>query len=49
METETQFSQRERKGGVLLHVSSLPGKYGIGSMGEEARAFIDFLREAGFA
>ena len=38
----------ERSAGVLLHVSSLPGKYGIGTMGKEARAFVDFLCEAGF-
>ena len=38
----------ERSAGVLLHVSSLPGKYGIGTMGKEARAFVDFLSEAGF-
>lgn len=29
--------------GILLHVSSLPGPYGIGTMGKEAYAFVDFL------
>ncbi len=29
------------------HVSSLPGAYGIGSFGREARQFIDFLSDAG--
>lgn len=38
----------ERSAGVLLHVSSLPGRYGMGTMGAEARAFIDFLAGAGF-
>ena len=38
-----------RTAGALLHVSSLPGKYGIGTMGEEARRFADFLKEAGFS
>ena len=33
--------------GVLLHISSLPGPYGIGSMGENARKFADFLDDAG--
>ena len=36
-----------RKSGVLLHPSSLPGKYGIGSLGEEAFNFVDWLNEAG--
>ena len=39
---------RERSSGVLAHVSSLPGEYGIGNLGEGARTFIDFLAEAGF-
>ncbi len=33
--------------GVLLHISSLPGKRGIGSMGKEAREFADFLAASG--
>ncbi|HWA27882.1 MAG TPA: 4-alpha-glucanotransferase [Lacunisphaera sp.] len=36
-----------RTAGVLAHVSSLPGAYGIGNLGPSARAFIDFLAEAG--
>jgi len=36
-----------RASGVLLHPTSLPGKYGIGSLGKEAFDFIDFLVEAG--
>ncbi|HEY5510174.1 MAG TPA: 4-alpha-glucanotransferase [Prolixibacteraceae bacterium] len=36
-----------RKSGVLLHPSSLPGKYGIGSLGAEALKFVDWLNEAG--
>ena len=31
-----------------MHVSSLPGGYSIGSFGEEAKRFIDFLACAGF-
>lgn len=38
----------KRESGVLLSVSSLPGKYGCGSFGAGARMFIDFLYEAGF-
>ena len=36
-----------RKSGILMHISSLPGPYGIGSMGESARRFIDFLVSSG--
>jgi 4-alpha-glucanotransferase len=35
----------ERKSGILLHITSLPGKYGIGTLGDEAYKFIDFLHE----
>ncbi|MEA3444621.1 MAG: 4-alpha-glucanotransferase [Bacteroidota bacterium] len=37
----------ERNSGILLHPTSLPGKYGIGSLGTEAFRFIDFLASAG--
>ena len=33
--------------GVLMHISSLPSPYGIGTMGKEAMKFIDFLDRAG--
>jgi 4-alpha-glucanotransferase len=36
-----------RASGILLHPTSLPGKYGIGSLGEEARRFVDWLSESG--
>ncbi len=36
-----------KKIGVLLPVFSLPGPYGIGSFGEEAYRFADFLAETG--
>jgi 4-alpha-glucanotransferase len=36
-----------RSSGILLHISSLPGKYGIGSLGKEAFEFADFLHNAG--
>lgn len=35
-----------RSGGVLLHVTSLPGPYGIGDLGLEAFRFLDFLAES---
>ncbi len=37
----------ERSAGILLHPTSLPGKFGIGDLGSEAYNFIDFLVEAG--
>ncbi len=37
----------KRVSGVLLHPSSLPGKYGIGSLGAEAYSFVDWLGESG--
>jgi 4-alpha-glucanotransferase len=37
-----------RAAGVLAHVSSLPGDYGIGNLGAGARCFVDFLAKAGF-
>ncbi len=36
-----------RSSGVLLHPTSLPGAYGIGELGSEAFAFVDFLENAG--
>lgn len=36
-----------RKSGILLHISSLPSPYGIGSFGKEAYQFIDQLVKAG--
>lgn len=36
-----------RKSGILLPISSLPSKYGIGSFSKEAYDFIDMLEDAG--
>lgn len=36
-----------RSTGILLHPTSLPGSFGIGDFGDEARAFVDFLANAG--
>ncbi|MGB0345248.1 MAG: 4-alpha-glucanotransferase, partial [Acholeplasmataceae bacterium] len=35
-----------RSSGILLHISSLPGPYGIGTFGEAAYQFIDFLKKS---
>lgn len=38
---------KERAAGILLPISSLPSKYGIGTLGKEAYRFVDQLKEAG--
>lgn len=38
---------KKRSSGVLLHISSLPGKYGIGDLGKGAYDYLEFLKEAG--
>ena len=35
-----------RASGILMPVFSLPGPYGIGTLGDEAFAFVDFLAAA---
>lgn len=37
----------ERKSGILMHISSLPSPWGIGTFGRAAYAFADFLKAAG--
>jgi hypothetical protein len=37
----------ERRAGILLHPTSLPGSYGIGELGDEALHFLDWLKGAG--
>lgn len=39
--------KNERASGILLHPTSLPGKYGIGTLGKACFDFIDFLVKAG--
>ena len=34
-----------RASGVLMHITSLPGDYGIGSFCQAAYDFVDFLKE----
>ena len=36
-----------RSSGVLMHLSSLPSPYGIGTLGKQAKQFVDFLEKAG--
>jgi len=37
----------KRGSGILMHLSSLPGRFGIGGLGREAFEFVDFLADAG--
>ena len=36
-----------RRSGILMHITSLPSAYGVGTMGKQAYAFMDFLAKAG--
>jgi 4-alpha-glucanotransferase len=36
-----------RASGILMHPTSLPGRYGIGDLGDAAHGFVDFLAAAG--
>jgi 4-alpha-glucanotransferase len=37
----------DRRSGILLHPTSLPGQYGIGTLGQEAFNWVDFLAASG--
>ena len=37
----------ERKAGILMPISALPGECGIGTLGKEARHFVRWLKDAG--
>jgi len=41
------INMKHRSSGILLHPTSLPGRFGIGSLGEEARKFVDWLSKSG--
>ena len=36
-----------RRSGILLHPTSLPGRFGIGDLGAAAYRFVDFLAATG--
>ena len=36
-----------RRSGILMHISSLPSRYGIGKLGASAYQFADFLKKSG--
>ena len=41
------MAEGRRLSGILLHPTSLPGRFGIGDLGPEAQRFLDFLAETG--
>lgn len=43
----SQTSRQPRSSGILLHPTSLPGRFGVGDLGDEAFRFVEFLKEAG--
>lgn len=40
-------NQEFRCSGILLHITSLPSKYGVGDFGPSAYEFVDLLKQAG--
>ncbi|WP_316795705.1 malto-oligosyltrehalose synthase [Pedobacter agri] len=42
---ELKIKKNDRSAGILMHITSLPSKYGIGDFGSEANRFVDFLKE----
>ena len=36
-----------RASGILLHITSLPGQFGVGDLGANATEFLDFLESSG--
>jgi len=47
METTPPTWLTSRSAGVLAHISSLPGRYGIGNLGPGSRGLLDLLGKAG--
>jgi 4-alpha-glucanotransferase len=47
--TKTTECLDRRRAGVLLHISSLPGRGATGELGPEAYHFVDFLADAGIS
>lgn len=47
LKSKAKFQFGKRSAGVLMHITSLPGKHGSGDLGREAFEFVDFLASAG--
>lgn len=48
METEKKMENNKRKSGVLLHITSLPNEFTLGTFSSECEKFIDWLQAGGF-
>ncbi|MBN2068918.1 MAG: 4-alpha-glucanotransferase [Opitutales bacterium] len=48
MNAQKQSWLTHRQSGVLAHISSLPGAFGIGNIGAASARFVDFLADCGF-
>ena len=44
---QVYMPRRKRSSGVLLHVTSLPSKFGIGDLGPQAYKFVDLMSSSG--
>ena len=47
MHAPRAYVRRPRSAGVLLHPTSLPGRFGVGDIGPEAVTFLDWLARGG--
>ena len=47
MEKNMKKLSKRRLSGILMHPTSLPGIYGIGDLGPESYAFVDYLKKSG--
>ena len=47
MHTSEHVASEHRAAGILLHPTSLPGRYGIGDLGDELLQFLDWAASAG--
>ncbi|MBI2767655.1 MAG: 4-alpha-glucanotransferase [Chloroflexi bacterium] len=45
--TDSEAKPNPRRAGILLHPTSLPGRFGIGDLGPEAFNFLEFMANAG--
>ena len=43
------MNDQKRTSGILFHITSLPGEFGIGTFGKSAKNFVDFLSQCGFS
>lgn len=43
-QASAEGGEMKRSSGILLHITSLPSEYGIGSVGKEAVRFLDWMQ-----